>query len=117
MPNIAPVNSETSYEAALARSEILMDAELNTPEGDELDILLTLIVAYEDRVYPMKASDPISAIEYTMDQKGFNQSDLAKLIGKSRASDILNRKRGLSRSQAITLYNEWGVSAESLLSA
>ncbi|MBL1240255.1 MAG: hypothetical protein COB13_000260 [OCS116 cluster bacterium] len=52
-----------------------------------------------------------------MEQKGFGQSDLAKLIGKSRASDILNRKRSLSRSQAITLYNEWGVSAESLLSA
>ena len=117
MPNIAPVNDETSYEAALSRSEMLMDARLNTPEGDELDILLTLISAYEDKVYPMQPSDPISAIEFTMEQKGFGQSDLAKLIGKSRASDILNRKRGLSRSQAITLYNEWGVSAESLLSA
>ena len=67
--------------------------------------------------YPIQPPDPISAIEFIMEQKGFGQSDLAKLIGKSRASDILNRKRSLSRSQAITLYNEWGVSAESLLSA
>lgn len=57
----------------------------------------------------MLPSDPIPAIEFTMEQIGFGQSDLAKLFGKSRASDILNRKHGLSRPQAITLYNEWGV--------
>ena len=115
MTNIKPIHDTDSYEVALARAEVLMDAEFNTPEGDELEILTTLIYAYEEKLYPVDIPDALTAILFVMDQSGYEQKDLAALIGKSRASDVLNKKRSVSMKQARLLYKDWGVPAETLL--
>ena len=112
---VKPIHSQADYEEALARIKELMDVETDTDEGDELEILTTLVTAYEDAHFPIDIPDPVTAIEFVMDQKGLGQSDFAALIGKSRASEVLNRKRGLSLKQAKILYKEWGVPAEALL--
>lgn len=115
MVNVKPIHSQADYEEALARIEDLMDAETDTDKGDELEILTTLVAAYEDARFPVDIPDPVTAIEFVMDQKGLSQSDFAALIGKSQASEVLNRKRGLSLNQAKSLCKEWGVPAEALL--
>jgi len=115
MTNIKPIHDNASYEAALLCVEGLMDAEFNTPEGDELEILSALIYAYEEKHYPVDVPDALTAILFVMDQRGYEQKDFAALIGKSRASDVLNKKRTLSMKQARMLYKEWGVPAETLL--
>ncbi len=112
---IKPIHSKTAYNAALRRVEELMDADFDTPEGDELEVLTTLISAYEDKEYPVDIPDAVSAIRFVMDQRGYEQKDFAALIGKSRASEILNKKRGLSMKQARTLHKKWNVPAEALL--
>lgn len=113
---ITPITDDESYRAALARIEMLWDAEANTPEGEELDVLITLVEAYEDKNYPINDPDPVSAIEFVMDQKGYTLADLRKLIGVARASDLMNRKRPVTIKQAKLLYKEWGVPADALLS-
>ena len=115
MTNVKPIHSDTDYEETLSRIAELMDADPGTPDGDELEILTTLVTAYEDTHFPIDVPDPVTAIEFIMDQKGFGQKDFAALIGKSRASEVLNRKRSLSLNQAKSLYKEWGVPAEALL--
>jgi len=115
MTNIKPIHDKASYEAALARADMLMEAEFNTPEGDELEILSTLIYAYEETRFPVDIPDALTAILFVMDQRGYEQKDFAALIGKSRASEVLNKKRTLSMKQARTLHKEWGVPAETLL--
>lgn len=117
MTSMNPVLTEADYEAALVRAESLMDAEMNTPEGDELHILSTLIAAYEEKAFPMDIPDAVTAIRFVMDQKGLQQSDFAALIGKSRASEVLNKKRDLSMSQARQLCKDWGVPADALLAS
>lgn len=95
--NIKPIRSETDYQEALARLELIFDAKLGSLEGDELEILGMLIEKYEDEHYPIPLPDPIEAIKFRMEQMGYNQSDLAKVVGlKSRASEILSRKRKLT---------------------
>ena len=95
--NLRLIKTEKEYNEALARLEIIFDAEPGTPEGDELEVLALLIENYEDEHYPIDVPDPIEAIKFRMEQLGLKQKDLAEMIGyKSRVSEILNRKRKLT---------------------
>jgi len=115
MANVNPIHDEAGYEVALERVSELMDAHPGSAEGDELEVLSTLIEAYEESAFPMDVPDAVTAIEFIMDQKGYEQKDFAALIGKSRASELLHRKRGLSMRQAQRLHSDWGVPADALL--
>ena len=89
---LKPIRTEADYEAALEQIERLMDAEPGTSDGDRLDILTTLVEAYEAAYHPIEAPDPIAALEYFMEQRGITRADLVPLLGsRSRVSDILNR--------------------------
>lgn len=95
--NIKPIKTEKDYNEALVRLEVIFDAKKDSAEGDELEILGMLIEKYENEHYPIPLPDPIEAIKFRMEQMGYNQSDLAKVVGlKSRASEILNKKRKLT---------------------
>lgn len=94
---IKPIKTEADNEAALARIEQLFDAEPDTPEGDELEILATLVHAFEEEHYPIAPPDPIEAIKFRMEQQGLKDVDLVPYFGqRSRVSEILNRKRKLT---------------------
>lgn len=94
---IKPIKTERDYNQALERLEMIFDAKNGTSEGDELEVLGILIDQYENEHFPIGLPDPIEAIKYRMEQMGYNQNDLANIVGlKSRASEILNRKRKLS---------------------
>ena len=94
---IKPIKTEQDYLQALERLEIIFDAEKNSSEGDELEVLGILIDQYESEQFPIGLPDPIEAIKFRMEQLGYSQNDLANIVGlKSRASEILNRKRKLS---------------------
>jgi len=113
---IKPIKSETEYELALKRLDKIFDAEQGTKEGDELEILALVIEDYEDKNYPIGPPDPIEAIKFRMEQMGMNQNDLAKIIGhKSRASEILNRKRKLTLSMIRKLNKQLNISTEVLV--
>ena len=113
---IAPIKSEADYDAALADIDRLMDAEPNTPRGDRLDVLVTLVDAYEAK--PIDPPDPIEAIKLRMEQRGLDRNDLARILGSTaRVSEILNRKRALSVSMMRRLRSELDIPAESLLGA
>jgi HTH-type transcriptional regulator/antitoxin HigA len=95
--NIKPIKTKKDYQSALARLEVIFDAKPGSKQGDELEILSILIEKYENDHFPIDMPDPIEAIKFRMEQLGYNQNDLAKLVGlKSRASEILNRKRKLT---------------------
>lgn len=94
---IKPIKTENDYKLALERMEVIFDSKKGTLEGEELEILGILIDNYENEKFPIGFPDPIEAIKFRMDQLGYNQTDLAKILGlKSRASEILNKKRKLS---------------------
>jgi len=94
---IRPIHNEADYEAALAEVDSLMDAVAGTPEGDRLDVLVTLIESYEARHWAIDAPDPIEAIRIRMEQKNLRQRDLEPMIGSSgRVSEVLSRKRSLT---------------------
>ncbi len=116
MATIKPIKDEQSYLKALARIETLWGASVDSPEGDELEVLMTLVEAYEDKNYPMPPSDPVEAIRFRMEQMGINRKDLEDYIGpKSRVSEIMNRKRSLSMNQVIKLHRGLGIPYECLL--
>ena len=95
--NIKPIKSEKDYTATLSLIEKLMDALPNTPQMDELEVLTTLIEAYEEQHYKIDAPDPIEAIKFRMEQEGLKQKDLVSIVGsKSRVSEILNKKRNFN---------------------
>ncbi len=95
--HMKPIKTEADYQAALARMEVLFDAQIGTPESDEADILALLIDDYENKHYPIEAPDPIEAIKIRMEEMNLKQVDLISEIGgKSRVSEILNRKRRLT---------------------
>ncbi|HAH54089.1 MAG TPA: transcriptional regulator [Flavobacterium sp.] len=95
--NIKPIKTETDYQVALERFELLFDAKLGTPESDEADILALLIDEFENKNYSIEAPDPIEAIKIRMKEMQLKQIDLVDAIGgKSRVSEILNRKRKLT---------------------
>jgi HTH-type transcriptional regulator/antitoxin HigA len=113
---LKPIRPEADYEAALEEIDRLMDAEPDTPKGDRLDILATLVEAYEARHHPIEAPDPIAALEYFMEQRGVTRADLVPLFGsRSRVSEILNRKRRLTMVMAWRLHRELGMPAEAVI--
>ena len=95
--NIQLIKTENDYNQALKKLELIFDAKRGTEQGDELEVLGMLIDQYEKEHFPIELPDPIEAIKFRMEQMGYNQNDLAKILGfKSRASEVLNRKRKLS---------------------
>jgi HTH-type transcriptional regulator / antitoxin HigA len=97
MDVLKPIRTEADYATALAEVERLWGAPANSPEGDRLDILATLIDAYESEHFPMDPPDPIDAIRFRMEQQGLSRKDLEGLIGtRTRVAEVLNRRRGLS---------------------
>ena len=116
MKDLRPIRSEKDYERALAEVEELWGAKAGTPKGDRLDILATLIEAYEIEHYPMDPPDPIEAIKFRMEQQGLTRKDLEEILGtRTRVSEVLNRKRGLSINMIRALHDKLGISAEILI--
>jgi HTH-type transcriptional regulator/antitoxin HigA len=116
--NVKPIKNESDYDAALAEIADLMDARANTTEGDRLDVLVTLVEAYEERHWRVNPPDPIEAIKLRMQQRGLSRSDLEKVLGsKSRVSEVLNRKRPLTIEMIRRLHDKLGIPAESLIRA
>jgi HTH-type transcriptional regulator/antitoxin HigA len=116
MIKVRPIRTEADYAAALARVEGLMEAEEGTPEAEELDVLATLIEAYEDRHYPMDPPDPVDAIKFRMEQQGLSRRDLEPVLGsRARVAEVLNRKRSLSLAMIRRLNAELGIPAEVLI--
>lgn len=114
--NVFPIRTEEDYDKALARIETLMNAEPGTLEGDELDILVTLIEAYEAKHYPIPICDPIEAIKFRMEQMGLEAKDLTPIIGsRSKVSEVLNYKRQLSIAMIRNLHVRLNVPYESLM--
>lgn len=114
--NIKPIKTEKDYNNALARVEELWSAKIDTEEGDELDVLITLIESYELKHYPIPPPDPIDAIKFRMEQMGMTNADMAKYLGsQSRVSEILNKKRKLTLGMIKTLYKDLKIPAEILL--
>ncbi|SEF78677.1 helix-turn-helix domain-containing protein [Nitrosomonas ureae] len=114
--NIKPIKTDTDYREALKEVESLMTAASNTPEGEKLDVLVTLIEAYERKHFPLDLPDPVEAIKFEMEQKGLTVKDLEPMIGKSnRVYEVLNRKRTLTLRMIQKLHHELGIPAESLI--
>ena len=113
---IKPVRTEADYERALKDIETLMDARPGTPKGDELDVLATLVEAYEAEHHPIESPDPIALIEFAMEQRGADRADLEPIIGsRGRVSEVLNRKRPLTIAMIRNLKEEWGLPADVLV--
>lgn len=114
--DIRPIKSEQDYNTAINRIEQLWGAEKDTPEGDEMDLLVTLVESYEMKHYPIAPPDPIDAIKFRMEQMGMTNADMVKYFGsQSRVSEILNRKRGLTLGMIRSLYKGLNISPEILL--
>jgi HTH-type transcriptional regulator/antitoxin HigA len=114
--SLRPIRTKKDYESALVEVERLWGAKSGTPEGDRLDVLATLIDAYESVHYPMDPPDPIEAIKFRMEQQGLTRKDLEPLIGtRTRVAEVLNRKRNLSISMIRRLHQRLGISAEVLI--
>ena len=115
---IKPIKTEQDYNEALERLEVIFDAKPGTTEGDELEILGILIDRYEQQHFPIDLPDPIEAIKFRMEQLGYSQNDLADVIGlKSRASEVLSRKRKLSLAMIRSLHDKLNIPTEVLIQA
>ncbi len=113
---IKPIRTETDYQKALKRLEVIFDAKRGTREGDELEILSILIDNYESENFPIDMPDPISAIKFRMEQMGLKQKDLVEMIGfKSRVSEIMNKKRKLTLSMIRELNAKLEIPTEVLI--
>jgi HTH-type transcriptional regulator/antitoxin HigA len=113
---LKPIHSKTDYQRALAELKPLWGAKSGTWAGDRLDILATLIDAYESRHFPMDSPDPIEAIRFCMEQQGLTRKDLEPMIGsRTRVAEVLNRKRGLSIGMIRRLHEGLGIPAEVLI--
>lgn len=114
--DIKPIKTEQDYQEALREVDRLIDAESNTPDGDKLDILVTLIEAYEEKNHPVPPPEPIEAILQQMESQELSPKDLVPLLGsRSRVSEILNKKRSLSINMIRRLQDGLGISAEILI--
>lgn len=114
--DIKPIRTRRDYEAALKAIEGLMKAKRNSREGDRLDVLVTLVEAYEARHFPLDLPDPVEAIKYVMEQRNLTAKDLVPYIGQpNRVYEILNRKRSLTMAMAWKLHEGLGIPAESLI--
>ena len=113
---IKAIKTEKDYNQALERLEIIFDAKPGSPEGDELEVLGILIDQFENENFPVGLPGPIEAIKFRMEQMGYNQNDLANIVGlKSRASEILNRKRKLSLEMIRKLHERLNIPTEVLI--
>jgi HTH-type transcriptional regulator/antitoxin HigA len=114
--DLKPIRSKADHKRALTEVERLWGAKLGTPDGDRLDILATLIDAYEAEHYPMDPPDPIEAIKFRMESQGLTRKDLEPMIGtRTRVAEVLNRKRNLSIGMIRELHDQLGISAEVLI--
>jgi len=113
---IKPIKTEQDYNMSIKRIEELWGAKRDTPEGDELDLLCTLVESYEIKHYPIAPPDPIDAIKFRMEQMGMTKADMVKYLGsQSRVSEILNGKRRLTLKMVKSLYKGLKIPAEILL--
>jgi HTH-type transcriptional regulator / antitoxin HigA len=114
--DIAPIKNRRDYRRTLKEIEGLMRAKRNTPEGDRLDVLVTLVEAWEAKHYPLDLPDPVEAIKYHMDQNGLQPRDLIPFIGsRNRVHEVLNRRRSLTLKMINRLHRGLGIPAESLI--
>ena len=116
--NIRPIHTEADYQAALGDIAALMasDPAPGTPKGDRLDILATLVQAYEARHFPIEAPDPVEAIKFRMEQSGLTVKDLEPIIGRAnRVYEVLSRKRPLTLAMIRRLHRSLGIPAEVLI--
>lgn len=114
--DIKPIRSEKDHKAALTEVERLWGAKAGTPRGDRLDVLATLIEAYEDKHFPIDPPDPIEAIKFRMEQQALTRKDLGEMIGtRTRVAEVLARKRGLSIAMIRRLHAKLGIPAEVLI--
>ena len=113
---IKPVKTVADYRAALKEIETLMLAEPDSPDGEKLDVISTLIEAYERGHYPLDLPDPVEAIKFEMERKGLTVKDLQPMIGQSnRVYEVLSRQRSLTLNMIRKLHDELGIPAESLI--
>jgi HTH-type transcriptional regulator/antitoxin HigA len=113
---IKVIKTKEDYNKALKRLEVVFDAPIDSPNGDEAELLTILIEKYEEEHYPIEAPDPIEAIKFRMEQMNMNKKDLAEVIGyKSRVSEIFSRKRKLSLNMIRQLHNKLKIPYDSLL--
>ncbi len=116
MTDIKPIRSERDYEAALVRIAEFMDAKTDSPEGDELDVLVDLVERYESKYVPMGMPSPIGAIEFRMEQAGLCPEDLVPFIGsRAKVSEVLAGKRSITEAMARKLHEHLGIPADVLL--
>lgn len=114
--DIKPIKTDADYRAALKEIESLMMAQTDTPEGERLDVLVTLVEAYEKRHFPLDLPDPVEAIKFRMDQMGLSPKDLEPMIGRlNRVYEVLNHKRPLTLKMIWKLHRGLGIPAESLI--
>ena len=114
--NIRPIRNDEDLRAAFARLEAIFQAPEASPQADEMEVLVALIEAYENRHYPVGPADPIEAIKFRMEQQGLAAKDLEPYIGSSgRVSEVLNRKRAFSIDMIRNLHAQLGISAEILI--
>ncbi len=113
---IRPIRTEQDHDAALARIDELMGAKAGSAEGDELDVLVTLVCAYEEQHFPMDAPDPLTAIQFEMEQQGLTRKDLEPMIGsRARVSEVLTGKRRLTLPMIRRVRDGLGISADVLV--
>ncbi len=114
--NIKPIRTKTDYRAALREIEKVMTATAGSPEGERLDVLATLVEAYERKHFPLDLPDPVDAIKFAMEQKGLAAKDLEPMIGRrNRVYEVLGRKRPLTLGMIWKLHRKLGIPAESLI--
>nr|NQU91349.1 helix-turn-helix domain-containing protein [Bacteroidota bacterium] len=113
---IKPIKTENDYNESIKRIEELWGSKKDTSEGDELDLLVTLVESYEMKHFPIAPPDPIDAIKFRMEQMGMTKTDMAKYLGsQSRVSEVLSRKRKLTLKMVKSLYKGLKIPAEILL--
>ena len=114
--DIKPVRNDVDYRAALERIESLMTAKADSPEGECLDVLTTLVEAYEQKHFPLDLPDPVEAIRFRMEQMDLTPKDLEPMIGRlNRVYEVLNHKRPLTLQMIRNLHDGLGIPAESLI--
>jgi HTH-type transcriptional regulator/antitoxin HigA len=113
---LRPIRTQADYELALKQAEQLWGAQTGTPEGDRLDVLATLIDAYEAKAFPIDPPDPIEALQFRMESLGLTRRDLEPILGtRNRVSEVLNRKRPLSLAMIRRLHEALGIPADILI--
>jgi HTH-type transcriptional regulator/antitoxin HigA len=114
--DIRPIKTEADYQATLTEVERLFDAAPDTPDGDRLDVLTTLLEAYEKNRYAIPSPDPVETLKYWMESRGITRQELEPLLGsRARVSEIFNHKRGLTLTMIRNLHDKLGIPAEALI--